>query len=76
MLKKVCAERGTLTNGWISLDPADMDFIEAVYQKNIREGEERLMLRSWKVLLKTSRNISWHETLAGNSYSGKWRNGF
>jgi hypothetical protein len=44
MLKKVCAERGTLTNGWVSLDPADMDFIEAVYKKNIREGEERLML--------------------------------
>jgi hypothetical protein len=44
MLKKVCAERGTLTNRWISLDPADIDFIEAVYKKNIREGEERLML--------------------------------
>jgi hypothetical protein len=44
MLKKVCSERGTLTNGWISLDPVDMDFIEAVYKKNIREGEERLML--------------------------------
>jgi hypothetical protein len=44
MLKKLCAERGSLTNGWASLDPADMDFIEAVYKKNIREGEERLML--------------------------------
>jgi hypothetical protein len=41
MPKKVCAERGTLTNGWVSLDPTDMDFIEAVYKKNIREGEER-----------------------------------
>jgi len=44
MPKKVCAERGTLSNGWVSLDPTDMDFIEAVYKKNIREGEERLML--------------------------------
>jgi hypothetical protein len=44
MLKKICAERGTLTNGWISLDPADLGLIEAVYKKNIREGEERLML--------------------------------
>jgi hypothetical protein len=44
MLKKLCAERGSLTNGWVSLDPADMGFIEAVYKKNIREGEERLML--------------------------------
>jgi hypothetical protein len=44
MLKKVCAERGTLTNGWVSVDPTDVDFIEAVYKKNLREGEERLML--------------------------------
>jgi hypothetical protein len=44
MPKKVWAERGTLTNGWVSLDPTDMDFIESVYKKNIREGEERLML--------------------------------
>ena len=29
---------------WISLDPADMGLIEAVYKRNIREGEERLML--------------------------------
>jgi hypothetical protein len=44
MLKRACIEGGTLTNGWVSLDPTDMDFIEAVYKKNLREGEERLML--------------------------------
>ena len=33
-----------VTGGWISLDPADMGLIEAVYKKTIREGEERLML--------------------------------
>jgi hypothetical protein len=42
MLKKVCAESGMVK--WISLDPADMGLIEAVYKRNIREGEERLML--------------------------------
>src|SRR5262247_3705464 len=44
MLKKVCAERGMVTDGWISLDPADLGLVEEVYKKSIREGEERLML--------------------------------
>ena len=44
MLKKVCAERGSVTAGWISLDAADLGVIESVYKKNLREGEERLML--------------------------------
>src|SRR5215510_5081921 len=44
MLKKVCGEKGMVTGGWVSLDPADMGLIEAVYKRNIREGEERLML--------------------------------
>jgi hypothetical protein len=44
MLKKVCAERGSVTSGWISLDAADLGLIESVYKKNLREGEERLML--------------------------------
>jgi hypothetical protein len=33
-----------LTDGWVSLDPADIGIIEAVYKKTLREGEERLML--------------------------------
>jgi hypothetical protein len=33
-----------VTDGWISLDPADIGLVEAVYKKNLREGEERLML--------------------------------
>ena len=44
MLKKVCVERGGVTAGWISLDAADLGLIESVYKKNLREGEERLML--------------------------------
>src|SRR5215510_2323279 len=44
MLKKVCAERGMVTNGWISLDVADLGLIESVYKKTVRDGEERLML--------------------------------
>ena len=44
MLKKVYAENGMVTDGWIALDPADLGLVEGVYKKNIREGEERLML--------------------------------
>lgn len=44
MLKKVYAENGMVTDGWISLDPADIGLIEAVYKKTLREGEEKLML--------------------------------
>ena len=44
MLKRVCAERGSVTSGWISLDAADLGLIESVYKKSLREGEERLML--------------------------------
>ena len=44
MLRKAYVERCMVTGGWVSLDPADMGIIEAVYKKTIREGEERLML--------------------------------
>src|SRR5262245_55499084 len=44
MLKKTCVERGMVTDGWISLDPTDIGLAEAAYKKNLREGEERLML--------------------------------
>ena len=41
--KNYAAERGMGSDGWISLDPADIGLIEAVYKKTLREGEERLM---------------------------------
>src|SRR6478672_13837757 len=44
MLKKAYVERCVVTDGWISLDAADIGLIESVYKKSIREGEERLML--------------------------------
>jgi hypothetical protein len=44
MLRKAYVERCMVTNGWISLDAADMDLFESVYKKSLREGEERLML--------------------------------
>ena len=44
MLRKFIFHSGLATDGWISLDPADLGLVEEVYKKSIREGEERLML--------------------------------
>ena len=44
MLKRAYAERGMVSDGWISLDSADISLVESVYKKSLREGEERLML--------------------------------
>ena len=43
MLRKAYAENGMVTDGWISLDAADIGLIESVYKRTIRDGEERLM---------------------------------
>ena len=45
MLKKAYAESALMTDGgWVSLDAADLHLIDSVHKKNLREGEERLML--------------------------------
>jgi hypothetical protein len=44
MLRKTTYNHCLVTDGWVSLDPADIGLAEAVYKKNLREGEERLML--------------------------------
>ena len=43
MPKKLICNHGLGTDGWVSLDPADLGLFEAVYKRNIREGEERLL---------------------------------
>jgi hypothetical protein len=44
MPKKLICNHRLGTDGWVSLDSADIGLIEGVYKKNLREGEERLML--------------------------------
>jgi hypothetical protein len=44
MLRKFNCKHGLVTDGWISLDAADTGVIEKLFKKDIREGEERLML--------------------------------
>jgi hypothetical protein len=43
-VKKVCAEQGMVTDGWISLDATDIGLFESIHKKTLREGEEKLML--------------------------------
>ena len=44
MRKKLSFDHSLVTDGWVSLDPADIGLVEGVYKKTLREGEERLML--------------------------------
>jgi hypothetical protein len=44
MQKKLIFNHGLVTDGCLSMDPANDEIIQGVYKKNIREGEERLLL--------------------------------
>ncbi len=44
MLRKATYDHRLVTDGWVSIDPADEAVLEGVYKKTLREGEERLML--------------------------------
>ena len=44
MLRKTTYDHRLVTDGWVSIDPADEAVLEGVYKKTLREGEERLML--------------------------------
>jgi len=43
MLRKVIYQHGLVTDGWVSLDPADTGVIQKLFKQDIRKGEERLM---------------------------------
>jgi hypothetical protein len=76
MLRKVYAENGMVSDGWVSVDPADSELIEAVYKKTLREGEERLMLAVLENAVNISRSTSLHGNQVASSYFKKPRNGF
>ena len=44
MARKVTYEQALGADGGISLDPLDTEIIEKLFKKDIREGEEKLML--------------------------------
>jgi hypothetical protein len=44
MLKRRTYQRSMISDGWTSFDPVDTGVIEQLFKKEIREGEEGLML--------------------------------
>jgi hypothetical protein len=44
MPRKVSYEQALVAHGWVALDPVDTGVIEKLFKKDIREGEEKLML--------------------------------
>ena len=44
MPRKVTYQQALVAHGWVALDPADTGVIEKLFKKDIREGEEKLML--------------------------------
>jgi len=44
MSRKFIAEHYLVTDRWISFDPLDNEIIARLFKKDIREGEEKLML--------------------------------
>jgi len=44
MPRKVSYEQALVTDRWISFDPLDDEIISRLFKKDIREGEEKLML--------------------------------
>jgi hypothetical protein len=44
MQKKLIFNQSLISDGWALVDPTNETILEGVYKKDIREGEERLML--------------------------------
>jgi hypothetical protein len=44
MPRKVTYEQSLVAHGWVALDPVDTGVIDKLFKKDIREGEEKLML--------------------------------
>jgi hypothetical protein len=44
MQKKLIFNQSLISDGWALVDPTNETILEGVYKKNIRDGEERLML--------------------------------
>jgi hypothetical protein len=44
MARKVTYKQALVAHGWVALDATDTGVIEKLFKKDIREGEERLML--------------------------------
>ena len=77
MPRKVSYEQALVTDRWISFDPLDNEIIAKLFKKDIREGEEKLMLA---VLADAIDDFKKHvfskDQREDRSFSKKQKNGF
>jgi hypothetical protein len=81
MLRKFIFHHGLVTDGCLSMDPANEEIIQGVYKKNIREGEERLMLAVLESAVEDFQKYvlaarMWKETIStsgGVVFRERWR---
>lgn len=82
MARKVTGEQTLLAHCWVALDPADTAVIEKLFKKDIREGEEKLMLavlenaveyfQKYVLARKPSGRKLFHETSQHDSRAAKF----
>ena len=75
MLRRNNYER-SVTDGWASFDPVDHGVIETLYKKQIREGEEGLMLAVLDNAIECFQKYVLASANAKGDYSEKQKNGF
>jgi hypothetical protein len=72
MARKVTDEQTLVAHGWVALDPADTGVIE----KDIHEGEEKLMLAVLENAVEYFQKYVLARKPNGRSYFKKQRSGF
>ena len=75
MQRKLVFYHGLATDGCVYVDPTHDEVLEGVYKKNIREGEEKLMLAVLESAVEDFQTHLFARPLERN-YFNKPRNGF
>lgn len=65
-----------MTDGWVSVESAHAGIIEAVHKRNVREGEERLLLAILENAVEYFQNYELARKPSGKKYFKKQKSGF
>jgi hypothetical protein len=76
MLRRPISEQSLGTDRWISSDPLDSEIIERPFKKNIREGEEKLMLAVLSDAIEHFQKYAFSKDEKGESYFKRRKSGF
>jgi hypothetical protein len=76
MQKKLIFNQSLISDGWALVDPTNETILEGVYKKNIRDGEERLMLAVLESAVEDFQKYLVARHARGKSCFKKRRNGF